>query len=389
MAGSAALRGTLLLFNTWVRALFDTGASHSFISSAIVTSLGLETEDLDIPLIVMTPMGDRARLETVCRACKVGFGDHRLSCDFVVLTFSDFDIMFGMDWLSRRRVTIDYFSRRITIYGLKGGYFHFMGDRVGEMVPSFFGLPCSSEGSFLFSLTAVEGEEARPWSLPRVVCEFPDIFPEDLVELPPHREVDFSIDLLPGTTPISMPTYRFAPAELRELKTQLDDLLSKGFIRTSTSPWGAPALFAKKKDGSLRLCIDYRKLNRVTVKNKYPLPRIDDLFDQLRGARCFSKIDLRSGYHQLRIRDEDIPKTAFRTRYGHYEFVVMPFGLTNAPAAFMDLMNRIFRQYLDWFVVVFVDDILVYSSSEADHEVHLRVVLQTLRNHQLYAKLEK
>ena len=145
----------------------------------------------------------------------------------------------------------------------------------------------------------------------------------------------------------------------------------------------------KKKDGTLRLCMDYRKLNRVTVKNKYPLPRIEDLFDQLNGACYFSKIDLRSGYHQLRVRDSDIPKTAFRTRYGHFEFVVMPFGLTNAPAAFMDLMNRIYRPYLDQFLVVFVDDILIYSNGRAEHERYLQLALQVLRENQLYAKLEK
>ena len=136
-----------------------------------------------------------------------------------------------------------------------------------------------------------------------------------------------------------------APAELKELKEQLKDLLDKGFIRPSVSPWGAPVLFVRKKDGSLRMCIDYRQLNKVTIKNKYPLPRIDDLFDQLQGATCFSKIDLRCGYHQLRVRECDIPKTTFRTRYGHYEFLVMSFGLTNAPAAFMDLMNRVFKPY--------------------------------------------
>ena len=149
-----------------------------------------------------------------------------------------------------------------------------------------------------------------------------------------------------------------APAELKELKEQLKDLLEKGFIRPSHSPWGAPVLFVKKKDGSLRMCIDYRQLNRVTVKNRYLLPRIDDLFDQLHGASHFSKIDVRSGYHQVKVRECDIPKTAFRTRYGHYEFVVMSFGLTNAPAIFMDLMNRVFKPYLDSFVVVFIDDIL-------------------------------
>ena len=148
-------------------------------------------------------------------------------------------------------------------------------------------------------------------------------------------------------------------------------------------------LFVKKKDDTWRLCIDYRQLNKVTIRNKYPLPRIDDLFDQLQGARVFSKIDLRSGYHQLRIRESDIPKTAFRTIYGHYEFLVMSFGLTNAPAAFMDLMNRVFRPYLNRFVIVFINDILVYSRSELEHERHLGLVLQTLRQYQLYAKFSK
>ena len=180
-----------------------------------------------------------------------------------------------------------------------------------------------------------------------------------------------------------------APAELKELKVQMEEMVNKGFVRPSTSPWGAPVLFVKKKDGSMRLCIDYRELNKVTIRNQYPLPRIDDLFDQLQGAKVFSKIDLRSGYHQLRVHDDDVPKTAFRTRYGHFEFLVMPFGLTNAPAAFMDLMNRIFRPYLDQFVIVFIDDILIYSGSEEEHAEHLRIVLQILREHRLYAKLSK
>ncbi|WMV13510.1 hypothetical protein MTR67_006895 [Solanum verrucosum] len=177
-----------------------------------------------------------------------------------------------------------------------------------------------------------------------------DYHPENLLGLPPEREIEFPIELIPGSTPISITPYRMAPAELRELKAQLQELLEKGFIRPSVSPWGAPVLFVKKKDVTLRLCIDYRQLNRITIKNRYPLPRIDDLFDQLKGAKVFSKIDLRSGYHQLRVRAEDIPKIAFRTRYGHYEFLVMPFGLTNAPVVFMDLMNRVFKPYLDQFM---------------------------------------
>ena len=189
-----------------------------------------------------------------------------------------------------------------------------------------------------------------------VIKEFPDVFPKELPGIP-----HLFIDVVQGTTPISRAPYRMAPTELKELKTQLHELLDKGFIRPSVSPWGAPVLFVKKKDGTLWMCIDYRQINKVTIKNKYPLPRIEDLFDQLKGASVFSKIDLRSGYYQLLVKEVDVPKTAFRTRYGHYEFLIMPFGLTNAPATFMDLMNKVFHPYLDQFVVVFIDDIPVYS----------------------------
>ncbi|KAL6225621.1 hypothetical protein ACLB2K_004470 [Fragaria x ananassa] len=180
-----------------------------------------------------------------------------------------------------------------------------------------------------------------------------------------------------------------APKELEELHIQIKGLLELGFTWPSASSWGAPVLFVKKKDRSLRLCIDYRKLNKVTIKNKYPLPRIDYLFDQLRGARIFLKIDLRSGYHQLLVKKNDIHKTAFNTRYGQYEWLVMSFGLTNAPAIFMDLMNRVFSLFLDKFIIVFIDDILIYSKNEADHKNHLETTLQVLREHKLYAKFEK
>ena len=192
-----------------------------------------------------------------------------------------------------------------------------------------------------------------------------------------------------STSPISMTPHRMAPVELQELRVQLHELLDKGFIRLSTSPWGAPVLFTKEMGKTLQLCIDYRKLNMVTIKNRYPLLRIDDLFDQLRGARVYSRIDLLTGYHQLRVRDTNIPKTTFRTCYGHFEFTVMPFGLMNVPAAFMDPMHRVFQPYLDQFVVVFVEDVLIYSQSEWEHEYHLRMVLQLLRDHQLYAKFSK
>ncbi|GJU37833.1 putative reverse transcriptase domain-containing protein [Tanacetum coccineum] len=166
---------------------------------------------------------------------------------------------------------------------------------------------------------------------------------------------------------------------MQELSAQLQELSDNGLIRPNSSPWRAPVLFVKKKDGSFRICIDYRELNKLTVKNQYPLPRIDDLFDQLQGSRVYSKIDLRFGYHQLRVREEDIPKTAFRTRYGHYEFQVMPFGFTNAPAVFMDLMNQVCKPYLDKFIIVFIDDILIYSKSRKEHEEHLKLILRLLK----------
>ncbi|GKC99775.1 putative reverse transcriptase domain-containing protein, partial [Tanacetum coccineum] len=204
-----------------------------------------------------------------------------------------------------------------------------------------------------------------------IIQEFLEVFPDDLPRLPPARKVEFQINLVPGAAPVAQTPYRLAPAEMQELSAQLQELFDKGFIRPNSSPWGAPVLFVKKKDGSFRMCIDYRELNKLTVKNRYPLPRIDDLFDQLQGSRVYSKIDLRSGYHQLRVREEDIPKIAFKTRYGHYEFQVMPFGLTNAHAVFMDLMNRVCKPYLDRFVIVFIDDILIYSKSIKEHEGHL------------------
>nr|GFB06562.1 putative reverse transcriptase domain-containing protein [Tanacetum cinerariifolium] len=202
---------------------------------------------------------------------------------------------------------------------------------------------------------------------------------EDLSGLPPPRQVKFQIGLVPGAAPVARSPYRLALAEMQELSTQLQELSDRGFIRPRSSAWGAPVLFVKKKDCFFRMCINYRELNKLTVKNRYPLPRINDLFDQLQGSRVYSKIDLRSGYHQLRVHEEDIPKTAFRTRYGHYEFQVMPFGLTNASVVFMDLINQMCKPYLDGFVIEFLDDILIYSKSRIEHEGHLKLILKLLK----------
>jgi hypothetical protein len=207
--------------------------------------------------------------------------------------------------------------------------------------------------------------------------------------MPLDRDIEFVIELIPGTAPIYKNPYRMSDKQLAKLKEQIQELQGKGYIQPSSSPWGAPVIFVPKKDGTQRMCVDYRALNAVTIKNKYPLPQIDDLFDQLRGASVFSKIDLRFGYHQLKIRERDIPKTAFITRYGLYEYTVMSFGLINAPAYFMYLMNKVFMEYLDKFVVVFFDDILIYSKDEEEREKHRHSVLQKLRNHQLYAKMSK
>ncbi|GJT12799.1 putative reverse transcriptase domain-containing protein [Tanacetum coccineum] len=222
-----------------------------------------------------------------------------------------------------------------------------------------------------------------------VVRDFLEVFPDDLSGLPPIQKIEFRIELTPRAMSVAKSPYRLAPSELEELSGQLKELQEKGFIRPSSSPWGVPVLFVKKKDGSFRMCIDYRELNKLTVKNRYLLPRIDDLFDQLQGSQFFSKIDLRSGYHQLRVHEDDIPKTAFRTRYGHFEFTVMPFGLTNAPAIFIDLMNRVCRPYLDKFVIVFIDDILIYCKTQEEHVEHLRLVLELLKKEKLYAKFSK
>ncbi|MBM1124153.1 reverse transcriptase family protein, partial [Klebsiella pneumoniae] len=301
--------------------------------------------------------------------------------DFLIFDMFGFDFILGMDWLTHFRVMIDCERRRVSLRTSSGAIVVYRGE--GDDLLPFSRRVRDRLSCMLASLISDDEIASRLEHLP-VVLEFPDVFPDDLSGLPPIREVEFTIDVIPGTEPISVAPYRMAPGEMTELWNQIEELKQKGYIRASSSPWGAPALLVPKKDGTMRMCIDYRKLNRVTIKNKYPLPRIDDLFDQLRGSRYFSKIDLRSGYYQLRV-----AKTAFRTRYGHFEFLVMPFGLTNAPAVFMDLMHRVFNPYLDRFVIVFIDDILVYSPSKEAHRDHLRVVLTTLREQRLYAKFSK
>jgi hypothetical protein len=301
----------------------------------------------------------------------IKFGSLIIKTTLLILGLDSVDIILGTDWLTRHQAVIDIAARAIEVHS----------PTCGETTLYLPGQGCTRSCAFVMIESPVE-------RIP-VVCDYPDVFPDELPGMPPDRDIEFAIELQPETAPISKRPYRIPPTELAELKKQLQELLDKGFIRPSTSPWRCPALFVKKKDESLRMCVDYRPLNAVIIKNKYPLPCIDVLFDQLVGAKVFSKIDLRSGYHQIKIRASDIPKTAFSTSYGLYEFLVMSFGLTNAPAYFMYLMNSVFMPELDKFVVVFNDDILVYCKNEAEHTKHLHIVLQRLRDHQLYAKLSK
>ncbi|GJX99570.1 putative nucleotidyltransferase, ribonuclease H [Tanacetum coccineum] len=303
-----------------------------------------------------------------------------------------FDVVIGMDWLVDQDAVI-VCGKKVVHIPVKNKTLIVEGDRGTSRLKIISCIKANKyieRGHQLFvaHVTEKEPKEKRLKDVP-VIRDFPEVFPDDLLGLPPPWQLEFKIELVPGAAPVARAPYRLAPSEMKELADQLQELLEKGFIRPSSSPWGAPVLFVKKKDGTFRMCIDYRELNKLTIKNRYPLPRIDDLFDQLQGSSVYSKIDLRTGYHQLRIREEDIPITAFRTRYGHYEFQVMPFGLTNAPAVFMDLMNRVCKPYLDKFVIVFIDDILIYSKNKEEHERHLKIILELLKNEQLYAKFSK
>jgi hypothetical protein len=286
------------------------------------------------------------------------------------------DVILGMDWLSKYKVLIDCAKKSVKLTTPEGNEMEF----VAEPVVTAKGVANRVKVN---QLNASQGSEVP------VVNEFSDVFPEELPGMPPDWDIEFVIELKPGTTPIYKTLYRMATLELAELKKHIKELLEKGFIRPNSSSWGDPVIFVLKKDGTQRLCMDYRALNEVTVKNKYPLPGIDDLFDQLRGVCMFSKINLRSGYHQLKIWECDIPKATFISRYGLYEYTVMSFGLTNAPAYFMYLMNKVFMEYMDKFVMVFIDDILAYSRSEEEHEEHLRLALQKLWENRLYVKLSK
>jgi hypothetical protein len=364
--GAPVMTGIFSVLNYPAVILFDSGASHSFISA----KCQLPFHHTNGGITILSPRG-RVATYQINRHVPIKFGSLVIKTTLLILGLDSVDIILGTDWLSRHQAVIDIAARAIEIHS----------PTCGEVTLYLPNQGCTHSCVF----TLIESPVER---IP-VVCEYPKVFQDELLGMPPDRDIEFAIELQPETAPISKRPYRMPPAELAKLKKQLQELLDKGFIRPSTSPWGCPAWFVKKKDESLRLCVDYRPLKAVTIKNNYLLPRIDVLFDQLVGAKVFSKIDLRSVYHQIKIRANDIPKMAFSTRYGLYEYLVMSFGLTNAPAYFMYLMNSVFMPELDKFVVVFIDDILVYSKNEDDHIKHFHTVLQRLRDHRLYAKLSK
>ncbi|KAA3488101.1 DNA/RNA polymerases superfamily protein [Gossypium australe] len=375
------ITGIFTLYDTSMIALIDPGSTHSYICMNIVFNKTLPVESTEFTIKVSNPLSKSVLVDKICKNCSLMFRDICFPADLMLFPFDEFDIILGMDWLTLHDVVVNCKRKTIDLRCPNNEIVRIESDELNGLPVVISVLKAQSyvkkgyETYFAYVIDS-KASEKKFESVP-VVCEYSDVLPQELPGLPPIREVEFGIELLLSTTPISIALYRMAPTELKELMSQLQELTDRGFARPSFSPWGAPVLFVKKKDGT------------VTIKNKYSLPRIDDLFDQLKGATGFSKIDLRSGYYQLRVKDSDILKTTFRTRYGHYEFLVMPFGLTNAPAIFMDLMNRIFRPYLDRFVVVFIDDILIYSHGENEHAEYLRIVLQTLREKQLYAKFSK
>jgi len=313
---TVTVSGTLLIKHLYAHVLFDSGSTHSFVNPIFAKKLASRPDEMDVQLYVTTPLGPTYYTDVIFRNYAIALEGVVLPADLVQLNIQSWDVILRMDWLTKHKVTINCEGKLITFSAPDGERVTFKGSDHQVTVPTVSAMQAFKilrKGCRGY-LCAIEDTEQRDPDLNKILVarEYPQVF-QEVPGLPPDRKIEFTIELIPGTTPISKAPYRMAPAELTELKTQLQELLDKGLIQPSVSPWGAPVLFVRKKDGSLRLCIDYQELNKVRVKNKYPLPRINDLFDQLASASVFSKIDLRSGYHQLKIKKEDVPKTAFRT----------------------------------------------------------------------------
>lgn len=427
-SGSFTLPITLRFGSTILHAtaLLDSGASSCFLDITFARSSRIpvvaKKKPIPVEVIDGRPLSSGAITEATSPLI-LTVGSHLEEISFYLITSPRHPVILGLSWLEAHNPLVDWRDRSIQFSSLDhppqlaspplradSTTFSSSSTLAPHVTPtlslqaSILALPKDSPrscdllatpNSLVISATSPATESALlPPStitrLPPQYEEFFDVFEKKNAErLPEHRLYDCPIDLVEGTSPPFGPIYSLSEPELAALRTYIDENLTNGFIRHSKSPAGAPILFVKKKDGSLRLCVDYRGLNRVTIRNRYPLPLIPELLDRLRTGMVFSKIDLRGAYHLVRIRPGDEWKTAFRTRYGHFEYRVMPFGLTNAPAVFQHLMNDIFREYLDQFVVVYLDDILIFSPDVVSHTTHVRLVLTKLREHGLYAKLEK
>ena len=385
--------GKFSIFESNVFALINQGSTYSYVCTSISSLGSLPKSETEYDILVTNPLRHSVIVNRVYRDCPIRIREYEFPEDLIKFSFREFDVILGMDWLSRHQVLVDCRMKRVTLRTPSGEEVTFIGERsnpISNVISATTARTMVRKGceACLAYMIDTKRTKSSLLDIP-TVCDYPNVLPEELPGFPPHREIEFEIDVVQGATPASITPYRMALLELKELKLQLQELLEKVFIRPSVSPWGAPVLFVKKKDGALRLCVDYRQLNKMIVKNKYLLPRINDLFDQLKGESVFSKIDLRSGYHQLRIKDTDEHKTMLRAWYGHFEFLIMSFRLTNSPAAFMNLMNRVFRSYVDPFFMVFTDDILMYSKDRKNHDTHLQIVLETLRKERLHEKLSK
>jgi hypothetical protein len=368
--GEEVLVGTFFLNEHPVIILFDSRASHDFIRSTCAKKAMLSMVATKAPYVISTPRG-WVDADRIVHKAPLELAGRVFSMDLIILKGQGLVVILGMSWMKLHRVVLD----------IAGWLVHLESPVYGKVI---LHLPVVSRiKASLHHVVELNLKDIY------VIREFSDVFPEDLPGKPHERAVEFKIELQPSTAPIAKAPYKMSRVEIKELKIQLQGLVDKGYICPITSPWGCSVLFVVKKDKELCLCVDYQPLNAVTIKNKYPLPHIDILFNQLARAQVLPKIDLRSSYHQINIRTEDIPKTAFMMRYGLYKYLVMSFGLTNAPAHFMYLMNSVFMPELDQFVMVFIEDILVYSRSIEEHEEHLQIVLQRLWEHQLYAKFSK
>nr|GEV09234.1 putative reverse transcriptase domain-containing protein [Tanacetum cinerariifolium] len=372
---------TFLLNNRYAFVLFNLGSNRSFVDTRFSSMLDIDPVKVGASYEIELTDERVVSTNTVLKGC-LNLVNHVFEIDLMPIELGMFDVIVGMDWLIKhdavivcgeRVVRIPYGNKMLIVKSDKGV------SRL-NVISCIKARKYVDRGCHLFlaHVTKDKLKEKQMEDVP-VIRNFLEVFLEELPGLPTSRQVEFQIDLVPRAAPVARAPYRLASSKMKELSIELQELLEKGFIRPSSSPWGASVLFVKKKDRSFRMCIDYRELDKLTAKNRYPLLRIDDLFDQLQGSSVYSKIDLRSGYHRLRIKEKDISITAFRTRYGHFEFQVIPFGLTNAHAVFMDMMNRVCKPYLDKFVIVFIDDILVYSKDEKEHDKHLKIILELLK----------